>query len=433
MEIIIITILLLLNGMFAMFEIALVSSSKAKLETTLQQGKQNASKVLKLLEEPEKILSTIQIGITLIGIVSGAYGGLALAEDLTPLFAKIPLIAPYSKDIAVITVVGLITYFSLIIGELVPKSLALQNPENIAIFFTPFMLFLTKITYPVVWLLSVSTRIVNKLFGIKSGEERQISEEEIKYILKQSSRQGIIDKQETEMIKDVFSFVDKQAGELMTHRKDIVYLCNNYTKEKVLEIIEEKHFSKYLLCQDNDVEQIKGVVAVKDIISLWNKDKEFNLSNIATDPLYIPETLSANKVLEIFKQNKTKFGVVVNEYGTIEGILTLHDLTEAILGEIPEENEETHPEIIKRKDGSLLVDGAMDVEEFMDYIDILPDEKLKNARFSTLSGFAMHELNKVPVEGDTFVYNGITFEVVDMDNSRVDKLMVKRPEPFEQI
>lgn len=422
MEIVIIVFLLLLNGLFAMYEIALVSSSKARLETKSQKGSGQAKQVLKLLEEPEQILSTIQVGITLIGIISGAYGGVALAEDLVPLFERIPFLSEYAGKLAMVTVVGCITYFSLIIGELVPKSLALNNPERIAVLFTPFMRLLTRIAWPFVWFLSVSTRIVNKLFGIKTGEERPITEDELKFILHQSSRQGVLDEGESEMLKDVFRFGDKKASDLMTYRKEIVFLDVENSQEEVQEIIKKEHYSKYLVCEKS-LDNCLGMVSVKDIIVMMGKG-EFDLRPVIQEPLWIPENLQSGRVLELFKKYKTKFGVVVSEYGDIEGVLTLHDLTESIFGDILEEDEEPVSEMVRRADGSWLVAGAMSVEDFMDAMSILVYDDIREQDFATLSGMAMYFLESVPKEGDIFYYHDLKFEIVDMDSSRVDKLLV---------
>ena len=337
MEFLIILFLIALNGLFAMYEIALVSSSKTRLETLVNKGNRSARNVLKQLEEPEKFLSTIQIGITLIGIVSGAYGGIAIADDLVPFFSMIPGIEGYAHNLAMITTVVVITYLSLIIGELVPKSIALSDPERYAILFSPFMILLTKVSYPFVWLLSVSTRLLSNVIGVKN-KDRPMTQEEIKMILHESSEQGVIDKEETEMLRDVFRFSDKRANELMTHRRDIVILHPDDTQEQVMKIIEEKHFSKYLLVDERE-DEIIGVVSVKDIILMVSNKTKFNLRDIARPPLFIPESLYANKILELFKKNKNKFGVVVNEYGSTEGIITLHDLTESIFGDILEEGE----------------------------------------------------------------------------------------------
>ncbi|HJD75077.1 MAG TPA: hemolysin family protein [Bacteroides reticulotermitis] len=430
MEFLIIILLLLVNGVFAMYEIALVSSSKARLETAAGKGNKSARNVLRQLEEPEKFLSTIQIGITLIGIISGAFGGVAIADEVTPLFAMIPGAEMYARNLAMITTVALITYLSLIIGELVPKSIALSNPERYATLFCPFIMMLTKISYPFVWLLSVSTRLLNRLIGLKS-EERSMTQEEIKMILHQSSEQGIINKGETEMLRDVFRFSDKRANELMTYRRDLIILHPENTKEEVLQTIENEHFSKYLLV-DEHKDEVVGVVSVKDIILMVGSDKEFNLREIARPPLFIPESLYANKVLELFKKNKNKFGIVVNEYGGIEGILTLHDLTESIFGDILEEDEMEEEEIVRRKDGSMLVEASMNIGDFMEEMGIFSYDDLDSEDFTTLSGLTMFLIGRVPKAGDIFTYKNLQFEVVDMDRGRVDKLLVTKQDDDEE-
>lgn len=430
MEFIIILLLLILNGIFAMYEIALVSSSKARLETLVGKGNKRAKGVLKQLEEPEKFLSTIQIGITLIGIVSGAYGGATIADDVEPLFALIPGVAAYAKTLAMITVVAIITYLSLIIGELVPKSIALNNPERWATMLSPFMIVLTKISYPFVCLLSASTKLMNKLIGLNSGEERQMTQDELKMILHQSSEQGVIDKDETEMLRDVFRFSDKRANDLMTYRRDIVVLHPTDTPEEALRIIHEEHFSKYLLVERGK-DEIIGVVSVKDIILMMGGEQPFNLRSIARPALFIPESLYAKKVLELFKKNKNKFGVVVDEYGNTEGIITLHDLTESIFGDILEENETEEEEIVVRQDGSMLVEASMNLDDFMEAMGIMNYDDLKEEDFTTLSGLAMFLIGRVPKAGDLFSYKNLDFEVVDMDRGRVDKLLVIKKEEDE--
>lgn len=427
MEFIIILLLLILNGIFAMYEIALVSSSKARLETLVGKGNKRAKGVLKQLEEPEKFLSTIQIGITLIGIVSGAYGGANIADDVEPLFTLIPGAAAYAPTLAMITVVAVITYLSLIIGELVPKSIALNNPEKWATLLSPFMMVLSKVSYPFVCLLSASTRLTNKLIGLNSNEERQMTQDELKMILHQSSEQGVIDKEETEMLRDVFRFSDKRANDLMTCRRDIVTLHPTDTPEELLHIIHEEHFSKYLLVERGK-DEIIGVVSVKDIILMMGDKQPFDLRKIARPPLFIPESLYAKKVLELFKKNKNKFGVVVNEYGNTEGIITLHDLTESIFGDILEENEMEEEEIVFRQDGSMLVEASMNLNDFMEAMGILNYDDLKEEDFTTLSGLAMFLVGRVPKAGDQFSYRNLDFEIVDMDRGRVDKLLVIKKE-----
>lgn len=423
MEFIIILLLLVLNGIFALYETALVASSKTRLATLARRGDKAAKIVLKQLKQPEKFLSGIQIGITLIGIISGAFGGVTLADYVTPLFEKMPATAPYASNLSMITVVTIITYLSLIIGELVPKSIALTNPERYALALSPAMTLLTRISFPFVYLLSISTRFINKIIGIKETEERALTHEELRTILHQSSQQGVIDKDETEMLRDVFRFSNKRANELMTYRKDLVVLSPTNTLEQTLDMIDKRHFSNYLLVDMNKDETI-GVVSVKDIILMIGSNREFDLRSIARTPLYIPESLYAKKVLELFKKNKNKFGVVVNEYGGTEGIITLHDLTESIFGDILEEDETEEEEIVKRLDGSMLVEASMNIGDFMDEMRISGNEELEAEGFTTLGGMAMFFIGRIPRVGDTFSYKNLLFEIVDMDNGRVDKLLV---------
>ncbi len=410
-----------------MYEMALVSSSTAKLETMSQSGSSRASRVLSILKEPEKMLSTIQVGITLIGIISGAYGGIALSASVVPLYNTVPVLAPYAQDLAFITVVGAITYLSLVIGELVPKSIALSSPERIAITLSPAMSAITIIVYPFVWILTSSTRIINRILGIKTNETRFMTEEEIRQILKQSSEQGVIDEDETQMIKEVFRFGETRIHELMTHRKKISYIELNDTISQIIDKIETENHSKYLLCKE-DIENVIGTIAVKDLLKIVYKGNitSNDLTEIAKSPLYLPENLTAQKALELFRENKKNFGIVISEYGGVEGILTLHDLTETILGEIPEESEEADDIIIKREDGSMLVNGSMHINDFMEAMNIVKFDDIEESGFNTMGGMAMHLLGKVPSETDQFTYNGFHFEVIDMDGSRVDKLLVTR-------
>ena len=339
MEFLILILLILMNGLFAMYEIALVSSSRSRLENMQAKGNKAAKLVIKQLEDTEKYLSTIQIGITLIGIISGAFGGVTIANQVAKLFDHISWLQPYADELAMVLTVAFITYLSIVIGELVPKSIGLANPEKYACSFCRFIQFLSKIAKPFVFILSASTKGINKLLGISTSQKQSITEEELKLILHQSSEAGVLDQDESEMLKDVFRFSDKRANELMTSRPDIVVLHIADSKEMVFKTIKESNFSKYLLVDQNK-DSIIGVVSVKDIFLMQSKcDADFDLRSIAQPALYIPETLPANKVLELFKQNKKKFGVVVNEYGYTEGIITLHDLSESIFGDILEEND----------------------------------------------------------------------------------------------
>lgn len=423
MEIAIIAGLILLNGVFAMYEIALVSSNASRLEGLAQKGNKRARLVIGLRREPEKVLSTIQVGITLIGIISGAYGGIALSDNLTPYLQTIAVLQPYASQVSLVLVITIITYFSLVVGELVPKSVALTNAERIAMLLSPVILVLSKMAYPFVWLLCASTTAVNSLLGIRAGDQQAMSEDELKFLIKQSSDSGVIDEHESNLIREVFRFGDKRTNEIMTHRTDVEYIRTDMTKEEVMNQIREAHFSKYPVVEES-MDDVIGVVAVKDLVPLIESRKAFNVKNAMTPALFIPENVPVLKVLEMFKQKKTNFGVVIDEYGAVEGIVTLHDLTETLLGEIPEEFDDEEMTIVRRADGSYLVDGAMNIGDFLLEIGMGLDEELDNEDFNTLGGLAMFKLGRVPGAGDTFTHKRLRFEVMDMDRSRVDKLLV---------
>lgn len=419
----IIIVLQVLNGIFSMYELAIVSASKPRMEILASEGNPRAKAVLKELKDPNEVLSVIQIGITLISIISGAFGGVAIADNVQVYIAHVPSLAPYAHNIAMVLTVSAITYFSLIVGELMPKLIALSNPEHYAMMYSPFMRMVTWISYPLVWFLSFSTHICSKLLNIRN-EERPMSQEEIRHMLTESSKQGVIDKEETDMLRDVFRFSDKKAIELMTHRTDLQILHPDDTKEDILNTLKKGNVSKYLLI-DEEADKVLGVVSVKDLILEITDNKPIDLSALAQPVLYIPENQSSKKVLESFKKHKTNFGVVVNEYGDVEGIVTFRDLAESIFGDIINMEDE-EPEIIRRKDGTLLVEGDMNVGDFMDEMGIFNYDDIKSEDFTTLNGLAMFLIGRMPKTGDIFTYRDLHFEVVDTDAGVVDKLLVSK-------
>ena len=406
-----------------MYEIALVSSRKSKLEEQAKYGKNGARVALQLLAEPEKILSSIQVGITLIGIISGAFGGLALAEDIAPLLRKFSSLAPYADELSVVLVVGVITYLSLIIGELVPKTIALNNPEKITIWLSPAMKILGKVFYPVVSLLSISTRLVLALFRVKKQNESPISEEELRMLLKQGSEQGIIEKEESTIINEVIRFGDKHAASIMTHRVDVEWIDNTLQDEEIISAIQEFAHSR-LPVISGSIDKVLGIVHVKDVLTQYYINKSLNWTNIITDPLYLPEQMTAIKVLELFRSTKKHFGIVVNEYGAMEGILTLHDLIENIIGDLPSLDEAE--EIFRREDGSFLVGGSVKLEDIHDLLDVnslVETDELKS-NIETIGGLIMYKLHRIPQVGDKLFLRNHFFEVVDMDGNRVDKILI---------
>lgn len=420
-EIVIIIILLLMNGVLAMSEIAFVSAKRFKLEEKARKGNASAGKALLLLSEPEKFLSAIQIGISLIGILAGAFGGYAMAGDLKPYLEKIEFIKPYSAEISFALIVTLITYLSLVIGELVPKSIALGNPEHIAILTAPLMYSITKIFSPFVTFLSASTKILMFLFRIKKEEEPPVTEEELKSLLELGTKHGTFEKEESEMIKKIFGFNDKRVSAIMIPRSEIEWIDSSLTNEEIYTFIASHNYSRYFVCEKN-IENVLGYIDAKDFLKKYLSDPSFDIKSIFNNALLISESIYSFDLLEIFRSHRTNIALVIDEYGGTQGLVTLHDLIENIFGELPEKFEHSKQDIIKRQDGSYLVDGTTDITKISDYFSI----EVNADEYSTLGGFIMALLGKVPDEGDVIDYGNYQFEVIDMDGRRVDKILIKK-------
>jgi putative hemolysin len=422
MEILIILLLVILNGIFAMAEIALVSSKKVRLEERANKGSKGAKIALQLIQKLEEFLSTVQIGITLIGIIAGAYGGAAWVNDIAKFIEQFDVLKEYSVEISYVVVVGVITYLSIIIGELVPKSIAYNNPEGISIALAPTMQVLSIITTPIVKFLSNSTKIFVTIFGIKMKNEPPVTEEELKMLIDQGSQVGTFERNETEMIKSIFRFGDRKAYSIMINRQDIAWIDVSDSIEIIRETINNTTFSRLPLC-DGSIDRVIGIIRVKDFFRNSEKGKELNLRELATDPLFIPENLSAIKILERFRETKIHLAIIVDEYGSTEGLITLHDLVENILGELPERHEKPELPIFEREDGLLLIDGSILIDELKEKVKTHFEE---SDEYSTLGGYVMFRLNKIPQTGDKFISGNYSFEVVDMDGKRVDKVLVKK-------
>jgi putative hemolysin len=425
MEYLIILLLILLNGLFAMSEIALVSSKRARLEEKAKKGSTGAKTALKLLDEPEKFLSTVQIGITLVGIIAGAFGGLTLADDLTPTLENIYWLAPYARQAAIVIIISVITYFSLIIGELVPKTIAFNNPEGITITLAPFMKFLSWFTTPIVAFLSLSTKIFLKLLMIKPKDETPVTEEELKILIEKGAQFGTLEHRESELLKRIFRFGDRRAYSIMTNRQDVILIDVADTSEKIADRVYKNTFSRYPV-YDGQQDNIIGIFTIKDFFQKFNKDNSFSIKDILTQPLFIPDNLTGVSVFEKFRDSKTYVAVVIDEYGSFEGIITLHDLIENIFGDLPDIHEKEDPEIFTREDGSMLIDGSILLDELKEKLQISFDE---DADYTTLGGFMMYNLNRIPKVGDKLNHQNFSLEIVDMDGNRVDKVLVNIPNP----
>lgn len=417
-EVIILLILILINGLFSMAEISLVSARKARLEAQALKGDTDAKKALQLANHPETFLSTVQIGITLIGVLTGIYSGDSFKLPLQQWLMKFDWLAPYSSTIATTFIVIILTYLSLVLGELVPKRLGLSNPEKIAKSVAAPMRIVTWIMYPFIWLLGISANSIIRLFNIKSNDN-QVTEEEIKAIISEGTEHGAIEEAEQDIIERVFHLSDRNITSLMTHRSEITWIDGKKTIGEVKASMEEVIHSIYPVCEE-DIDHIKGVVSIKD---LFAADAAATVFSIMGEAMYVPENNTAYQVLEKFKQTKIHHCFIVDEYGSVQGLMTLNDILEAIVGDIPQEEDEEH-EIIERADGSFLIDAQLPFYDFLSYFDKTEWMLEGDQDFDTLGGFIIHELEKIPTTGETLQWKNFSFEIVDMDNHRIDKILV---------
>ncbi len=425
-EILIILGLILLNGVFSMAEIALVSARKARLEGQANKGDEKAKAALKLANHPDVFLSTVQVGITLIGILTGIFSGEKLKAPIIDFFNQFEWAKQYSNGIATTIIVIIITYFSLVLGELVPKRIGLARPEFIAKNFAQPMSWLSKLTFPFIWLLTNSTNVIVKLLNIKV-KDNQVTEEEIKAMISEGSEHGAIEEEEKEIIERVFHLGDRNITSLMTHRTDIVWFEANETVEQAKDKMKEVVFSSYPVCADN-IDNIQGIVSIKDLLKA-GPDKL--LRDIAKPPLFVPENNSAYQLLEKFKEKQNHSCFIVNEYGTLEGMITLNDILEAIVGDVPQTGQDEY-EIVERADGTYLVDAQIPFYNFLTRFEKTEWMNEAEHDFDTLAGFVLHELEHIPLTGETFEWRGFSFEIIDMDGQRIDKLLVKISEEIKE-
>ena len=428
-EILIILILIIANGVFALTEIAIVSSRKPRLEKYAADGSKGAKAALELANEPTPLLSTVQVGITLIGIFTGAYGGATIAQGLTEYLKQLSVVGPYAATVSIALVVATITYVSLIIGELVPKRVALNNPEPIAIVIARPMRFLSKIFMPMVKLLSISTEFVLKVAGVEKPSDAGVTEDEIKIMIAEGTLMGTFEETEKDIVDRVFRLGDMRAAALMTPRTQIDWLDLERDNEYLWNVITESPHSKLPVARGS-LDEIVGIVYVKDLLSNRNANKLPIEENIE-QPLFVPRSLRAFKLLEQFQQSGTHVAFVMDEFGGTMGLVTLHDILEHLVGELPEEDEE-EKSIVKRDENSWLIDGLLPIDEFKDFFDLeeMPGEDKDH--FQTLGGFITSFLGYMPKTGETFEWAELKFEIVDMDRMRIDKVIVTKLH-FEEI
>jgi putative hemolysin len=420
MEIIILLVLIFVNGLFVMSEIALVSARKSRLEYLADKGDLLAKKALTLSNSPEKFLSAAQIGITLIAILTGVYSGERFSADLKPYIEKIGFLKDYAAGISTTIIVVIVTFLSIIFGELIPKQIGLIKAERIARMVAGPMNAFASFTHPIVWMLNKISVLFFRIFNIKRSKEEAITEEEIKTLIVEGTEAGTIEEAEQEIIERVFHLGDRSITSLMTHRSDIIWFNLDDSEEKIKEKILQEPHSAYPICDDS-IDEIKGVVSIKD---LYVSPDNTLFRDIMVPALFIPENNTPYQVMEKFKESKIHSAFLVDEYGSILGLLTLNDILEAIVGDIPQTDVPEY-EIRKREDGSYLVDGQIPFYNFLANFEKAEWMDEDEHDFDTLAGFILHELEKIPKTGDTLNWKGFSIEVIDMDGHRIDKVLVK--------
>lgn len=423
MEVVVIFILILFNGFFALSEIALVSSRKSRLEDMRNSGSNGAGVALNLLEKSENFLSSVQVGITFIGIINGAFGGITIAEKLAPLFLRFGLTPEVSYQIALPVTIILITYFSIVLGELVPKTMALSNPESIAVKVAPFIKVFTAVFFPFVRFLSASTKLVNSVLGIEQASVG-LTEAELKQMIRTASREGIIGLDQNKMHEKVFRFADKKARHLITHRHDVEWIDISVHPDEIQKEILSARHSQLLVCKD-DIDNFLGFLNVKEYLIKKLASKTLTPEDIITDPLIFPESASARLVLKEMKDKKINIAAVVDEYGSFQGILTLHDMMENLLGEMPDKDDVMEPMILKREDGSFLVSGFTPIESISELIGGF-EVDFEKIDYSTIAGLVLSETKGMPRIGDSLLFSNHLIEILDMDGHKIDKLLIRK-------
>ncbi len=411
--------LIFLNGLFVMAEIALVSARKSKLEDMASKGDVKAKAALRLTENPELFLSTAQIGITLVAILTGFYSGEKFGENLRPLIEKIPYLHRYAGNISTALIVIFVTFLSILFGELIPKRVGLLKAERIARAVAGPMKVFSQIGYPIVALLNWLSNLFFILFSIKPSPEGNVTEDEIKAIINEGTEQGTIKEAEQEIIERVFHLGDRNITSLMTHRSDIIWFDLNETEELIKEKILREPHSVYPVC-DGEIDNIKGMVTIKD---MYAADDSTPFKDMMTQALFVPENNSAYQVLEKFKETKTHSCCIVDEYGSMLGLITLNDILEALVGDIPQPDMSDY-EIVKRDDGSFLVDAQIPFYDFLAHFDKTEWMNEGEHEFDTLAGFILHQLEHIPRTGERMEWKDFKFEIVDMDAQRIDKVLV---------
>ena len=426
MDVVLLLFLILLNGILAMSEIAVVSSRKSRLQKLADDGSIGAQSALELSNEPSGFLSTIQVGITTVGILSGAIGESALADPLTRWFSEFVVLAPYARGVALTLVVVGLTYFSVVVGELVPKRLGLLAPEAVAAMIAPAMNMLSRIAKPLVWLLSSSSTLLLRLIGARHREDAPVTNDEINVLMEQGAEAGVFHESEQAIVSNVLRLDEQRIGAIMTHRNDIYVLDLDLPENEIRSSLAESPYTRIVVCRDG-LDHIVGMLRTADLLKMALAGEKLDVERFLRPPLYVPEGVTTTHLLESFRKARQQCALIVDEYGELQGLVTLTDVLTSIVGELPSSDISEEQDIVERADGSWLVDGGVAIERLKTFIEIeheLPGED-ENA-FNTLGGLVMYVLGRIPVVADHFEVAGYRFEVVDMDKNRVDKVLLSR-------
>jgi len=425
LESLVIFLLIAANGLLAMSEIAIVAARKARLQQSANSGDTGARTALELSAHPNRFLATVQIGITLVGILAGAFGGATLSHDIERLAAAVPTLVPYAGIIGVGVVVVGVTFFSLVLGELVPKRIALVHAERIASTVAAPMRFLSSLAYPLVRLLGVSTDTVLRIFRVKPSLEPHVTPEEIKILVEQGTALGVFEESEQDMIEGVLRLDERNIGAFMTPRTQMVWIDVGDSPETLRAKIANSRHSRFPVILGS-FDNVLGFVSAKDVLNQSLSSQPINIRQALGPPLFVPETASALKVLDLFKREGAHFALVTDEYGGIQGMVTDWDILEAIVGELPSRGEPNEPEVTVRDDGSWLVDGLLNIDRLEEILEMDTTPEEESGRYHTVSGFVMTRLGGIPAVGQHFEWKGFRFEVMDMDGRRVDKVLISR-------
>lgn len=418
MEFIIILALILLNGIFSMSEIAVISARKSNLTNDSRKGNHSAQIALKLANDPDKFLSTVQIGITLIGILTGIYSGDALADDFGVILTEWGFPVAYARITAQTLIVMFVTYLTILFGELVPKRIGMSASSRVAKFLARPMYWLSIIASPFVWLLAKSTSLIFSLLNIDTNGEK-VTEEEIKSMIDEGTESGEVQEVEQEIVDRVFSLGDRGVNTIMTHRNDIVSIDLDMTNEEIFQVVCEHLYQVYPITRNRTLDDIVGVVYLKDLFGKV-QHRSFNLRDVIRPAQYFHESMDVYKSLELIRKSHIKYGLICDEFGSLQGIITIKDILEALVGSLPNEAEE--PDILPRKDGSWLIDGQCSFYDFLNHFDC--EDLYSESNFNTLGGLILQQLGHIPQTGESLQWNEFQLEIVDMDGARIDKVLV---------